>query len=345
MKRIALCATDDAVASNLMGVIDLFDFANTVWRMLSPESESDLFEVKFFSPDGQAIKTSNGFNLPADGSAEQLLADDFDVLLVAGHYFRDGQQLSAYVERLQPFKQAFYHQHVQEKLLGSFCNGSFFLASIGLLDHRPATAPWWLAKFFQQHYPAVKVTLDELVVTSDHIMTAGATTSFQHLCLDLVRKLAGEVLASQLAKVLLLDPNRTSQRAFMSCDVQAIHLCKYAEADDDVIVQTQRWMQRHLNETISLDQLADRSAMSKRTFIRRFKQTLGDTPANYLQQLRVDEAKKLLETTHLSLEKIVPVVGYQDVSAFRKLFQRSTGLTPKMYRQKFNPNYRELMLA
>ena len=108
---------------------------------------------------------------------------------------------------------------------------------------------------------------------------------------------------------------------------------------DERVKQIQHWMHQHLTETFSLDDLAERFALSKRTLIRRFKQAVGDTPLNYLQRLRVEQAKRLLETTSNSLDAIVAQVGYGDVSSFRRLFQQLTQLTPKDYRRRFNLAY------
>jgi transcriptional regulator GlxA family with amidase domain len=144
--------------------------------------------------------------------------------------------------------------------------------------------------------------------------------------------MAGEQIAAQMARIILVDPNRASQIPFMSLQQLKGH-------KDEQIGKIQQWMQNNLSETFSLDELAERFSLTKRTLMRRFKQAVGDTPVNYLQRLRVEEAKRLLETSAISFEVIVNKVGYGDVSTFRKLFVQLTQLSPKVYRERFNVAY------
>ena len=144
--------------------------------------------------------------------------------------------------------------------------------------------------------------------------------------------MAGEQIAAQMARIILVDPNRASQIPFMSLQQLKGH-------KDEQIGKIQQWMQSNLSETFSLDELAERFSLTKRTLMRRFKQAVGDTPVNYLQRLRVEEAKRLLETSAISFEVIVNKVGYGDVSTFRKLFVQLTQLSPKVYRERFNVAY------
>jgi transcriptional regulator GlxA family with amidase domain len=109
--------------------------------------------------------------------------------------------------------------------------------------------------------------------------------------------------------------------------------------NDETISKCQHWLQQNISQNISLEQMADYCAMSKRNFIRRFKKALNETPANYLQQIRIEAAKRLLENTHLRFEDIVNKVGYEDSGAFRRVFTKHTNLSPISYREKFSVKY------
>ncbi|SQH74469.1 Transcriptional regulator, AraC family with amidase-like domain (fragment) [Shewanella benthica] len=150
---------------------------------------------------------------------------------------------------------------------------------------------------FERNFPDVNLCMDKLVISDEHIHTAGATTSNLSLALHLIGILAGEQIANQMAKILLIDPNRTSQQPFMSMDLSV----GVNNHKDELVTKIQNWMQTHIEQSFLLD-----------------------------------EAKRLLETTELALEQIVDRVGYEDVSSFRKLFIQLTSLSPRAYRQKFN---------
>ncbi len=216
----------------------------------------------------------------------------------------------------------------QGKWLGAFCNGTFALAGTGLLNGLQATSVWFFKDYFRQMFPQVKLDLQQLVVQQQTILTGGATTSYLNLCLRFVELCMDTAFAQQMAKIMLTDPNRTSQLPYLSLQLAPQH-------KDAKLAEIQQYLQAHLAEPVTLEQLADQFAMTPRTLIRRFKQHLDETPMAYLQRLRIERAKSLLENTLWTAEDIMQQVGYEDISSFRKLFVHYTSLTPKAYRQKF----------
>ena len=139
----------------------------------------------------------------------------------------------------------------------------------------------------------------------------------------------GEQFARQIGKIMLADPNRSSQIPYMDLSVGQQHT-------DTLIANVQKHLIKSLAEPFSLEALAEQFHLTKRTLLRRFKAALDDTPLNYLQRLRIEHAKRLLETTNTPIEQIVLQVGYEDMSSFRKLFINYTELTPSQYRHKFS---------
>jgi transcriptional regulator GlxA family with amidase domain len=326
MKKIVIVATDNAVASNITGVLDFFGFCNTFWHVTNEHEVTDLFDCKLVSPDGEPITTSSSIVIPAHSPD---VIDNADALIISSAQVYDTPGFELYLKKMSPLFDQIKAFYTGQKSIGAFCSGTFVLAATGLLDNKTATCAWWLTDLFKRRYPKVNLSLDNIVISQDNLYTGGATTAYLSLCLKLVEDMAGEFVASQMAKIMLVDPNRTSQLPFMSMQQLSGH-------KDAQVGKIQQWMQVNLRESFSLDDLAERFALSKRTLIRRFKQAVGDTPVNYLQRLRVEEAKRLLETTPAPLEEIVARVGYGDVSTFRKLFQQLTQLSPKAYRLRFN---------
>ncbi len=202
------------------------------------------------------------------------------------------------------------------------------MAATGLLDGGEATTCWFLAEYFQQLFPQIQLKAAETVSRSGNCFTAGATTAYLQLCLQLLTEFDGGRFSGQLAKILLVQPAFQSQAPFLSVQQLISH-------QDDRIAAVQAYLRKHLAEPLDLQQLAGKFAMSGRTLIRRFKAATGDTPMAWLQKLRIDKAKALLETTRLPLEQLTQQVGYEDVSSFRKLFQQYTQMTPKAYRDHF----------
>ncbi|MBV7317236.1 GlxA family transcriptional regulator [Shewanella sp. NIFS-20-20] len=329
MKTIMILAAGNVVASGITSLLDVFSFCNIYWRRMQPQANSDLFAVHIISPDGQAITTNHGFQIPAIG-IERVDLTAADALLLASAFVTDRDEFSQFQQAFSPLMPALVSYANTGKPIAAYCSGSMMLAASGLLAQRKATTAWWLSDLFRQQFPDVTLCMDSLVVNDGQFYSAGATSACLSLALSVVEVLAGSQLAHQLSKVLLVAPNRGSQQPFMTIAMTtAFH-------QDSLITEIQQWMQLHLAVQYQLDDIAAHFALGKRTLIRRFKKALHETPASYWQRLRIDEAKRLLETTDLTLEQITSKIGYEDVGSFRKLFIQQTSLSPRAYRSKFN---------
>src|SRR5215468_7877554 len=199
--------------------------------------------------------------------------------------------------------------------LAAACVGTFVLAEAGLLDGEEATTTWWLAPMFRQRYPEVKLDESRMVVRSGTTITAGAAFSHIDMALALIRQSSPE-LASMVAKYLVIDA-RPSQSAYAISD-HLIHA-------DPLVERFERWARRRLDRGFSLDGAAESLATSKRTLARRMKDTLGKSPLSYFQDLRVERAVHLLNTTSHSIERIAAMVGYADGVTLRTLLRRRLG--------------------
>jgi transcriptional regulator GlxA family with amidase domain len=213
-----------------------------------------------------------------------------------------------------------------DRLVAASCYGTFVLAECGRLDGQAATTTWWLAEAFRHRYPRIEVDADQALVDAGAAITAGAMTAHADLSLHVLRRLYGAPLARRVGSIMLVDGARGSQRPFMSLQ---------QDFADPLVDTAAHWMARQSARRFSTQDLAAALHVSYRTLHRRFSEAAGMPPLAYLQALRVEHAKELLESTRLSLEQILEQIGYSDAAAFRRLFMRSTGLSPAQFRQRF----------
>lgn len=324
MKQIAVLATNSSICSDVLGLLDFFEYCNRLWRYLNGEHATALFHCYLVSPDGKPLTLKQGVTLQVQRH-HWLQAD---ALILPAAYAYSRAELTTLAQQSSAYFSGLAQALAQGRLIAAHCTGTFILAGSGLLEHKNATSSWFFKDVFQSLYPNVHLQLNKLLVQDGNLLTAGATTAFMNLCLALTERMAGEQFARQIGKIMLTDPNRSSQIPYMDLSVGQPH-------NDLLIAGVQKHLLASLAEPFALEALAAQFHLTKRTLLRRFKAALNDTPLNYLQRLRVEHAKRLLETTNMPVEQIVLQVGYEDMSSFRKLFLNYTELSPSQYRQKF----------
>ena len=212
--------------------------------------------------------------------------------------------------------------------LVSMCTGSFLLGETGLLNGRSATTHWAFADLFRRTYPQVNLLPDRLIVDEGNIITAGASTAFLDVALYLLELYCGREAAILTAKVLLIEMGRYSQLPYTIFSKQKMH-------KDQQILRAQQFVENHLARQITVEDLAKRAGMSTRNFDRRFRAAAGEAPTSYLQKLRIERAKRLLETTDNTVSEIMLKVGYEDERSFSRLFSSLTQVSPKAYRKRY----------
>lgn len=324
MKQIAILATNSSISSDVFGLLDFFEYCNVLWRYQHGEQVASLFHCYLVSPDGMPLTLKQGITLAVQPHNWQ----QADAVILPAGYAYSRAQLSTLAQQSAGYFSGLAQALAKGSIIAAHCTGTFILAGSGLLEHKKATSSWFFKDVFQSLYPNVHLQLNKLLVQDGNLLTAGATTAFMNLCLALTERLVGEEFARQIGKIMLTDPNRSSQIPYMDLSVGQPH-------KDLLIAQVQKHLLKSLAQPFALEELAAQFHLTKRTLLRRFKAALNDTPLNYLQRLRVEHAKRLLETTNMPVEQIVLQVGYEDMSSFRKLFLNYTELSPSQYRQKF----------
>lgn len=219
-------------------------------------------------------------------------------------------------------------RHASGATIASICGGAFMLGHAGLLSGRRATTHWLYAEAFGAAFPDVEVTAGDIIVEDGDIITAGGMLAWTDLGLRLIHRVLGPTVMADTAKFLLVDPAGREQRHYSTFAPRLSH-------GDDAVLKVQHWLQAHRSEEINVPDLADRAGLEARTFLRRFQKATGLRPTEYVQALRIALARERLEFSRDTVERIAWNVGYKDPSAFRRVFQKVTGLSASAYRDRF----------
>ncbi len=226
-------------------------------------------------------------------------------------------------------------QYRQGAAVAALCVGSFILASTGLLEGRQCTTHWGYAAEFRQRFPEALLVPDRIITDDKALYCSGGALSFQNLLIYLIEKYAGRDVAVLAAKTFMIDIDRDSQSPFTIFRGQKEH-------DDEPVVKAQDFIEKNFTEKLSVDQLASMVAVSRRNFERRFRKATDNSVVEYIQRVRIEAAKKSLESTRKNVNEVMYEVGYNDMKAFRTIFRKVTGLSPVEYRNKYNPRLVEV---
>lgn len=213
----------------------------------------------------------------------------------------------------------------------SACTGALLTAETGLFDGHDITIHWSNERWFREHHPQIRVRMDEALVVSGpdgRLITSGAATAWHDLALYLIARWVGPATAQSLARFQLLRWHADGQAAFEVFSPPRNH-------GDAEVLAAQRWIDSNFATATPVEEMAERVALAPRTLARRFKLATGHTPVNYVQRVRIEQAKRLLESRSEPIEEIAWEVGYSDPAAFRRLFKRMTRITPGEYRRRF----------
>ncbi|HQM44271.1 MAG TPA: helix-turn-helix domain-containing protein [Smithellaceae bacterium] len=322
MKKVTILALRGAQASSITGPMDAFLFAGVLWNIACGEQASPCFEVIVASPDGKGVKCANRLYIKPHCAIHEVTGTDLIIIsAITGDVRRVIERNG---EVLDWLKQQ-YRSGVQ---IASICTGAFLLAETGLLDGKTATTHWGFIDLFRSRYPLVHLRPEAMLTDEGDLYCSGGSNSFNDLSFYLIEKLSSREVAVQCAKAMIQDFGRSTQAPYAAVQFPKSH-------HEQDILAIQRWIEENYREGITISMLAERYAMSHRTLERRFKQATGSSPLVYLQKVRINAAKALLEKPYTTFEEVTYHVGYEDISSFRKIFQRHTGLRPKEYQRLF----------
>jgi transcriptional regulator GlxA family with amidase domain len=320
-KQVGILVFDNCTASMVTGVMDILSLSNS---LLSNTASRPLFAIDTISLTGQAVNSYSHFPLHASKSIKT--RTKYDLLYIPG-FIGDVDSVTKQNERL--IKWIFKQAKENDTIVSAACNGNFLLAETGLLQNRKVTTHWNLVKQFEAKYKNIQLQPEKIIVDEGNIISAAGVTSYFNLALHIVQRFGSIDLSLACAKIFLVDSGRKIQTPYQMYQVAKNH-------GDEDIVRIQNWIESNFKESANLEMLSGISHITKKTLLRRFKKATGETPLVYLQKIRIENAKRLLESKNLSFTEVTWEVGYNDVSSFHKTFKAETGLTPIEYRQKFS---------
>ncbi|MCX4186549.1 GlxA family transcriptional regulator [Methylophaga sp. OBS4] len=327
--EVLIVAIRETAGSALYGMVDVLMAAGNIWQTLvATEAPRQLFNVRVVAIENKPFNCGNAIPVtPACSIKDHPAAD---IVILPEIWLGPHEDISGRYPELMTWIQ---QQYRQGSHIFSACSGSILLAESGLLDHCEATSHWGYQDLFREHYPQVRFRPEANLVFADtagRIITAGGTTSWHDLAIHIISRYAGTGEALRIAKVYLLKWHGEGQLPYTSLVRRTPHA-------DSLVRRCEKWLEQHFREPHAIHALLEEVAIPERSLKRRFKMATGSSLIEYIQNLRIEEAKRLLETGTMPVEDVGLAVSYEDASFFRRLFKRLTGLTPGQYRRMFQP--------
>ena len=320
MKNICILVPETAILAAITDPRYMFTAVN---QFLEAAGKPALFTVQLVGLTKE-IHLQNGlFTVHVDKLLSEVGAPDLIVI----------PAISGDIQTALAVNQAFIPWIVDKYKGGSevasLCIGAFLLASTGLLRGRKCSTHWLYANEFRAMFPDIELVDGNIITEANRLYSSGGAASYWNLLLYLVEKYVDRDTAILASKFFAIDMERESQAAFMMFQGQKDH-------EDAEIKQAQAFIEGHFSDKITVDELADKYRIGKRSFERRFKKATNNTVAEYIQRVKIEAAKRTLEKSRKNITEVMFEVGYSDTKAFRDVFKRITGLTPIEYRNKYN---------
>lgn len=318
MKKIVIVApAGNTILSSITGSFEILSRANQYWQKKTNKPKIDIC-IAGFEPE---LKLDNYFSVYPVNINE---IKNPSLVIIPSVPYSDGlfKNNAALIEWIRD-------EYKQGAEVASICSGAFILAATGLLEGKVCSTHWNKAAEFSKLFPNVTVVPDKLITAENGIYTNGGAYSFLNLLLFIAEKYFDRDTAIWCAKTFQIDIDRTSQSQFLIFQTQKTH-------GDEVISQAQAYIEEHLADKFSFEEVALKLAVSRRNFDRRFIKATGNTPVEYLQRVKVEAAKRALEKGRKNINEVMNEVGYADEKAFREVFKKITGLLPLDYKAKYS---------
>jgi transcriptional regulator GlxA family with amidase domain len=310
----------------LSSVIGSYKVLTTVNRLMQEQypGTPPPFVVQLVGLTKETSLYGGAFNICPHATVDVVAKTDLVIIpAISGDYATE-------IKRNQAVLPWITKQYKQGAEIASLCTGAFILAATGLLKGKKTATHWIAFDAFRKMYPDI-----ELVKTIIHeeqgMCSSGGAFSFLNLILHLVEKYVSHDMAVLCSKIFEIEINRHSQASFSIFSGFKMH-------EDDAVMQAQQFIEENYADRISVDELASRSLLSRRNFERRFKKATQYSPAEYMQYLKIEAARRQLESSRYHINEVMYSVGYNDTRAFRSTFKKITGLSPLEYRNRFQTN-------
>jgi transcriptional regulator GlxA family with amidase domain len=326
---VLIVATPESAGSALYGILDVLTATGNIWSALSRSADQqNFFRVRIIANSKEIFQCGNGIPVKPDFSVKD--QPKAEIVVLSELWLEPDEDMHGRHPELIEWITEQFHEGAT---LYSACSGSVMLAETGLLDGKQATSHWGYEDLFSKSYPKVKFDPAPNLVYADaagRIVTAGGTTSWHDLALHIIARHASPGEALRIAKVYLLKWHSEGELPYAN-------LVRPLPHGDSVVRKCEDYLQKNFRELDAIARVTVKAGIAERTLKRRFKAATGNSLIEYVQNLRVEEAKTLLESSDLPVDEISFKAGYSDSSFFRRLFKRLTGLSPSQYRKMFQP--------
>lgn len=317
MKHVSILAIPQGLASSITIPLEMFHAAEIIKRIRTPQAPARILQIA--SDNGETLTMTGGIQIQPDVAVAEI--SHTDLIFVPALWGNP----NAVVRRhpiLTSWLKTCYDAGATVCSVGT---GSYFLAEAGILDERSATTHWYYFDDFQKRYPQVKLQRKRFITHADRLYCTGSVNAVRDLTLHLVERLFTEDVADEVAHHFTHELKRSYESMLLAREEKNTH-------HDELIIKIQEWLQKNFQQNVSLQALAQRFELSVRSFNRRFRLAVDKTPLQYLQEVRLEQAKALLKHSNLTVAEIAYAVGYQDSGHFASLFKRINGVTPNEYR-------------
>jgi transcriptional regulator GlxA family with amidase domain len=322
MKHISILVPQDAVLASIDDPRMMFSGVND---FLAARGLPPAFDIKLVGLSREVRLHNGSFSVHTDFLLHEVKRTDLIFLpALTGDLARSLEKNT----ELLPWIVERYKSGAE---VASLCLGAFLLASTGLLNGKKCSTHWLSSDLFRSMFPEVELVDDRIITEEQRLYSSGGANSYWNLLLYLVEKYTDRQTAIHAAKVYAVEIDRKSQSPFIMFNGQKGH-------EDLSVRKAQDFIESNVAEKISVEELASRFAIGRRSFEKRFKTATNNTPVEYIQRVKIEAAKRALETSRKNVNEVMYDVGYSDTKAFRNIFKRITGLTPADYRNKYNKN-------
>lgn len=330
MKHISiLVPVGKVIIDTIIGPYNLLRMANTYYKRIN-ELNKDLFKIDLVGLSAESVQYQGLFQVTPTKTITEV--DKTNLIIVTAN----SGDLEKEIERNRAFIPWIQKQRIEnDSEIASLCKGALLLAETGLLNGKSCATHWTAHNLFTHRYPEVNLLPEKIISEDNGIYSSGGAYSFLNFMIYLIEKYYGRETAIWCSKVSEIEFDRSGQSHFMVFSGQKEH-------NDDSIKQAQVYIENHFEGKLNIDEIANMFAISSRTFLRRFKKATSNTPLEYIQRVKIEAAKKRLESSVLNIQEVMYGVGYNDEKAFRNTFRKYTGLSPLEYRSKYN---REMAFA
>lgn len=320
MKNVTILVPETAVIEAIADPHYMFRAVN---QFLQSKGKNALFNVQLAGLKKEVKLNNSLFSVHTDKLLKEIKKTDLIFIPALSGDMKTALKLN------KNFVPWIIEQYNKGAELASLCIGAFLLASTGLLNGKKCSSHWNSANEFREMFPDVEL-VDGAIITEEHrIYSSGGANSYWSLLLYLVEKYTDRDTAILASKFFAVDIDRDSQAAFMMFEGQKNH-------EDVEIKKAQEFIEKNYQEKITVDMLADKFFIGRRSFERRFKKATNNTIVEYLQRVKIEAAKRSFESSRKNINEVMFDVGYTDTKAFRTVFKKITGLTPIEYRNKYN---------